>query len=292
MLDRDSTDPDVVRFGTSSFSSKDWVGPFYPEGTSPGEFIRHYATEFDTVEVDATYYAIPAVRNIEAWVRKTPDRFRFAAKFPRSIVHGGQGATPDKAVILAPDKTYADRDRFLAVMSGLGDRLGPLLLQFPYFARRVFGSRDDFFERLDRFMADLPDGFRYAIEIRNRAWLGEALVDLCKQYRAALVMVDQAWMPMADELARKLDPVTTDFTYVRLLGDRREIEAITKTWDREVIDRSERLERWAGFLADMLHRHVPTVVYINNHYAGHAPTTARRLRDLFRQRAGITGRRD
>ena len=177
-------------------------------------------------------------------------------------------------------------------MSGLGDRLGPLLLQFPYFARRVFGSRDDFFERLDRFMADLPDGFRYAIEIRNRAWLGEALVDLCKQYRAALVMVDQAWMPMADELARKLDPVTTDFTYVRLLGDRREIETITKTWDREVIDRSERLERWAGFLADMLHRHVPTVVYINNHYAGHAPTTARRLRDLFRQRAGITGRRD
>jgi len=290
MPDRDSTDPSLVRFGTSSFSSRDWVGPFYPEGTAPGDFIRHYASEFDTVEVDATYYAIPAARNIEAWVRKTPEWFRFAAKFPRSIVHGGQGATPNPAVILAPDETYADRDRFLAVMSGLGDRLGPLLLQFPYFAQRVFASRDDFFERLERFMADLPDGFRYAIEIRNRAWLGDALVDLCTRYRAALVMVDHAWMPMADELARKLDPVTTDFTYVRLLGDRREIEAITTAWDHEVIDRAEKLERWAGFLADMLRRHVPTVVYINNHYAGHAPTTARRLRDLFRRRTGITGR--
>src|SRR5206468_3839445 len=77
----------LVRFGTSSFSSEDWVGPFYPPGTAPGDFLRHYAHAFDTVEVDATYYAVPSARTVDGWVAKTPEGFLLAAKFPRSIVH-------------------------------------------------------------------------------------------------------------------------------------------------------------------------------------------------------------
>jgi uncharacterized protein YecE (DUF72 family) len=279
---------DWVRFGTSSFSSPDWVGNFYPQGTVPRNFLRHYATSFDTVEIDATYYAIPSAQTVSGWVDKTPEHFLVSAKFPRSIVHGGDRSVPDPEIILQPDATYAERDRFLAVMSRLGDRGGPLILQFPYFARRVLPEQAVFLERLDRFLGDLPADFRYGVEIRNRAWLGAGLTDICRRHKTALVLVDQAWMPHADELAKKLDPITTDFAYVRLLGDRKEIEALTTTWDREVIDRSERLDRWADYLVGLSEGRIKTLVYINNHYAGHAPTTALRLRELLRQR--LTGR--
>ena len=271
----------LVRFGTSSFASEDWVGPFYPAGTRPADFLRYYATQFDTVEVDSTYYAIPSPRTVDGWVEKTPEHFLLAAKFPRTIVHAGAGAQPDPRLVLDRDATYAARDQFLAVMARLGARLGPLVLQFPYFSKASFASRGEFLERLERFLADLPGGFTYGVEVRNRTWLGPELADLCRRHRAVLVLVDQAWMPHGDEVEHRLDPVTADLAYVRLLGDRQKIEAITKRWDREVLDRQERLERWAAFLERLDARQVRSLVYVNNHYAGHAPATLRRLRALY-----------
>lgn len=273
-------DPSLVRFGTASFSSKDWVGPFYPSGTKPGDFLRHYATRFDTVEVDATYYAIPDASVVQGWVDKTPEDFRFAAKFPKSIVHAGSGAMADGDILLSED-TYRDRDDFLEVISGLGTRLGTLLLQFPYFSRQAFENEAAFLDRLDDFLTDLPSEFHYAVEIRNRNWLTPDYAHLCRQHGATMVLADQGWLPHADELEDKFDVVTSDSMYVRLIGDRKEIEAITQSWDVEVIDRRERLQRWANFLVRTVRRGVPTVVYVNNHYAGHAPTTVRRLEELF-----------
>lgn len=272
----------ILRIGTSSFSSKDWVGPFYPAGTNPGDFLRHYASSFDTVEVDSTYYAIPSASMVDGWIEKTPDHFLLSAKFPRSIVHAGDKAFPDASKLLMPGETYKARDQFLNVMARMGNRLGPLVLQFPYFSKKVFRSRVEFVERLDKFLEDLPGDFKYGVEIRNKAWLDKDFSELCRKHGASMVLVDQAWMPMADEL--EFDPITADYAYIRLLGDRKEIEAITKSWDREVIDREDRLARWADFLVEMLNRQIMTLVYINNHYAGHAPTTARRLRQLYDER--------
>lgn len=274
----------LVRFGTSSFSSEDWVGPFYPPGTPPRDFLRLYAEAFDTVEVDATYYAVPSARTVDGWVEKTPESFLLCAKFPRSIVHGGEEARPDPAKVLVEDAVAAERDRFLEVMARLGKRCGPLVLQFPYFNREVFPSAAPFLERLDRFLEALPPSFSYGVEVRNKAWVGKPLRDLLVARNAALVLVDQAWMPHGDEVEARMDPVTTGVCYVRLLGDRQEIEKVTKTWDREVIDRGDRLARWAGFLVRMARRGVRTLVYVNNHYAGHAPTTTRRLKALFEER--------
>jgi uncharacterized protein YecE (DUF72 family) len=271
----------LIRMGTSSFSEKDWVGPFYPEGTNPNDFIKLYAQHYDTVEIDSTYYAIPGQHTIDNWVNKTPETFLITAKFPRSIVHGGESAQPDRGVILNPNKTYQDRDSFLEVMSGLGPRLGPLVIQFPYFNKSVFPSKSEFFDRLDKFLDDLPAKYRYAVEIRNKWWLTEEYADLLRKHNAALVMVDQAWMPHGDEIEKKFDPITTDFAYIRLLGDRKEIEAITKHWDKEVINRSERLARWAKLIARLTAREITTLAYANNHYAGHAPSTVDRLKQLL-----------
>ena len=273
--------PAFVRFGTSSFSSEDWVGPFYPVGTRPADFLGLYAQTFDTVEVDATYYAIPSARTVDGWVSKTPEGFLLSAKFPRSIVHGGASERPDPARVLLVEHVASDRDRFLEVMRRLGPRLGPLVLQFPYFNRDAFPSSAPFLERLDPFLAALPTDLRYGVEVRNKGWVGEPLREICARHRTALVLVDQAWMPHGDEVAAKLDPVTGDVVYVRLLGDRAAIEKLTKTWDREVIDAGDQLTRWAKLLATFARRGVRSLVYVNNHYAGHAPTTVRRLKALY-----------
>lgn len=271
-----------VRIGTSSFSESDWVGSFYPKGTKPADYLTAYARNFNTVEIDATYYAVPARRTVEGWAARTPDDFLISAKFPRSIVHGGNGARPDPKVILEPESAYSVRDRFLNLMTDLGDKLGPLVLQFPYFAKNVFPTADEFLERLDRFLEDLPPEMEYAVEIRNRRWLTARFRDMLFRHRVSLVLVDQAWMPHGDEVENLFNPVTGKFVYIRLLGDRKEIEKITTDWDRIVIDQSAKLERWAELIRRMIERNENVLLYANNHYAGHGPETARQIERMIK----------
>lgn len=271
----------LLRIGTSSFSEADWVGPFYPAGTRPADYLKYYATRFNTVEIDASYYAVPRRSSVETWGKKTPADFLISAKFPRRIVHGGEGPRPDPQTVFVPDRTYGDRDRFLEAMSSLGFRIGPLVLQFPYFSKEVFPSALLFFDRLDRFLETLPSGFRYVVEIRNRARLKPALGELLRRHRTALALIDRVWMPHGDEVIRMFDPVTTGFMYVRLLGDRREIEAVTDRWNQIIIDRTEQLLRWATMIRQFPDNGLETTVYANNHYAGYAPETAGLLRTMI-----------
>lgn len=263
--------------GTSSWSEASWVGPFYPEGTKPADFLSFYATRFPAVEADVTYYRIPSKAMVAGWVRKTPEGFRLCAKFPRSIVHGGEEARPDPEAVLVPGKVGGETARFLEAMEPLGARAGPLVLQFPYFNRQVFPGPAPFLERLDAFLAALPPRFRYAVEIRNAAWIGPPLLDLLRRRNAALVLVEISYMPHPRELAKRLDLVTTDFVYARLIGDRKAVEEKTKTFDRVVIDRSGALDGWAELLRELESRVAETFVFANNHYAGHGPATIRQL---------------
>ncbi|MCX6640899.1 MAG: DUF72 domain-containing protein [bacterium] len=268
-----------IHIGTSSFSEKDWVGSFYPLGTPQTEFLSVYAQHFSTVEIDSTYYGIPSARTVDNWAARTPETFLFALKFPRSIVHGGEAARPDAKKILVPALTYPVRDRFLEVAGRLGARLGPLVLQFPYFSKDVYPDARWFYDRLEQFLRDLPQEYRYGVEIRNKDWLKPELADLFRTYHAAVVLSDYMYMPLAEEIEKYLSPATTDFGYVRLIGNRKEIEAVTMQWNREVIDRSSRLDRWADFLNHLAQQVDNIYVYVNNHYAGYAPGTVRRLQE-------------
>jgi uncharacterized protein YecE (DUF72 family) len=279
--------PAKMRFGTSSFSEKDWVGPFYPPGTPSGMYLQYYSQQLDTVEIDATYYAIPSAKTVASWVEKTPDHFTFAVKFPRSIVHAGDDAQPDCTRILQPDAVYPIRDQFLQTMSILGKRLGPLVLQFPYFARDVFSEANIFNSRLDRFLSDLPREFRYGVEIRNKSWLKPELTEICRRHRVAIVLTDFMYMPLAGEYEKYINPRITDFQYVRLIGNRKEIEAITLKWDKEIIDQSSRLDKWADFIIRLENSADNIYVYVNNHYAGYAPSTVRRLQERIREKISI-----
>jgi uncharacterized protein YecE (DUF72 family) len=260
--------------GTSSWSEKSWVGPFYPPGTKPGDYLTFYATQFSTVECDATYYRVPTRDLVRGWERKTPEGFALAAKFPRSIVHGGESEAPDPARVLVKDFVARDTESFLEAMSELGPKCGPLVLQFPYFNQKTFASLAAFLDRLEPFLETLPSGFRYGVEVRNKSWITRELVAALKRRGVALVLVDLVYMPHPSDFDVEL--VTTDFTYVRLIGDRKAVEAKTKTFDKIVLDQDARLDRWAPFLAEMLPR-VDVYTYANNHYAGHGPTTIREL---------------
>ncbi|MCI0340293.1 MAG: DUF72 domain-containing protein [Planctomycetales bacterium] len=269
-------------FGTSSWSEKSWVGSFYPAGTKPAGMLRRYAETFRTVEADSTYYRSPPRSMVARWASETPDGFVLSAKFPRAIVHGGEAATPDPASLLVWEKVGDETGKFLDAMTQLGPKCGPLVLQFPYFNGSAFAGPEPFLERLDAYLGKLPPGFPYGVEVRNKGWIGEPLLGILRARRAALVLVDLAYMPHPADVADALDPVTADFAYARLIGDRKATEALTETWDRVVLDQKPRLERWAGLLQALRKRVPKTYVYANNHYAGHAPATVRELVEMVR----------
>lgn len=262
-----------IRFGTSSWSEKAWAGVFYPAGLPPSEQLAFYATQFHSVEADVTYYRVPDRKLVEGWARKTPDGFVLSAKFPRSIVHAGETSQRDTRKVLVREHTKEDVDLFLNVMGLLGAKCGPLVLQFPYFNRQAFPERGPFLERLAAFLDALPPGFRYGVELRNQAWIDSELLDVLRVHNVALVMVDLAYLPHPAHVAERLDLLTADFAYGRLIGDRKGIGALTDRLDRVVMDQSERLSRWAVLLHELRQRVPETYVYANNHYAGYAPAT-------------------
>jgi uncharacterized protein YecE (DUF72 family) len=257
-----------LRIGTSAFTAAGWPGSFYPEKMQPRDFLTYYATKFDTVEVDSTFYHAPPASTVMGWNAKTPKGFVFALKVPQTITH-------EKCLV----DCQSELNAFLNSADLLGDKLGPLLFQFGYFNKKAFASGEDFLAVLKPFLKKLPKDYRFALEIRNKNWLNSEFADLLREHKIALTLQDQIWMPLPS--AMHFDYYTADFTYVRLLGDRQGIEKLTKVWDKEIVDRKKELRTWVDVCHASIRRGVSTFVYINNHYAGHAPATIAKFLKLW-----------
>ncbi|RJP42392.1 MAG: DUF72 domain-containing protein [Phycisphaerales bacterium] len=251
----------TLKIGTSGWSYPDWVGPFYPAGARPIDFLSLYAERFDCVEVDSTYYAIPNSRTVQGWRDRTPEGFRFALKAPGAITH--------EKVLVDCDR---ERDRFLDAVSCLGDKLWIVLLQFGYFNKKAFAGPREFFTRLDSFLHGWPPRVPVAVEIRNRTWLGDDYFGLLKSHRAAAAVAEHVHMPRLESVLAQYDVRTGPVLYTRLIGDRYGIEKVTTTWDRVVIDRSDRIDAIAASVAHLLPK-IDVVVFVNNHFAGHGPAS-------------------
>jgi uncharacterized protein YecE (DUF72 family) len=259
-----------IRIGTSAFTAEGWEGTFYPKGIQPREQLSYYATQFDTVELDNTFYRTPALSTVKGWYAKTPPGFIFAEKVPQVITH--------EKVLVDCDE---DLKHFLETMEALREKLGPLLFQFGYFNKSKFKSGAEFLARLKPFLKRLPKGFQYAVEIRNKYWLDAKFADLLREHGVVLALIDQSWVPRAWEMKEKFDLITADFTYVRWLGDRKGIEEQTKTWDKTILDRRGALAHWAELFRQFVTRNLKLFAYANNHYAGHGPGTVRLFRQLY-----------
>jgi uncharacterized protein YecE (DUF72 family) len=263
-----------IRIGTSAFTAAGWEEAFYPAGMKPADYLTYYATRFDTVELDNTFYRTPSLAVVKGWNAKTPKGFIFAAKVPNTITH--------EKVLVDCD---ADLKEFLTTMDALGDKLGPLLFQFGYFNKSAFKSGAEFLARLRPFLKKLPRDHLFALEIRNKYWLNADFAGILREHGVALAMIDQSWVPRPWEMKEKFDLITSDFTYVRWLGDRKGIEQKTKTWDKIIVDRTPELEEWAKIVRKVHERKIKVFAFANNHYAGFGPATV----EMFRKIVKIAG---
>jgi uncharacterized protein YecE (DUF72 family) len=258
-----------VRIGCCGWSYKDWLGRFYPEGMAAGDYLSFYAEHYPTVEVDSSFYRTPSRKMVQAWRDRTPKGFGFALKVPQTITHEKMLADCQKEV-----------DEFVAAATLLEDKLVCATLQFPYFNKSKFASPAKFLERLEAFLADWPEEVALAVEVRNKNYLTPQLADCLRARGAVLVLTDQVWMPSPLQVLDQFDPITGPFAYLRLLGDRAAVDALTKTLDHTVIDRSEQIRADAEAIRRLQGR-AEVRVYVNNHYAGYAHDTVQQLREAL-----------
>ena len=271
-IERPYSEPGLL-LGTSSFTATGWQGTFYPVGMKPPEYLSFYATRFKTVEIDSTYYGPPSASTVMGWRDKTPPDFIFAAKVPQIITH--------EKVLLDCESEW---DQFLETMDVLGDKLGPLVFQFPFFDRWRFPKQKDFLAVLAPFLKKLPRDHKFAIEIRNKTWLDAAFADLLRERKVALVLQDLSSMPRPWAFKEEFDFVTADFTYIRWLGDRKGIEELTKTWNKTVVDRRGDLVNWVELFRQFVSRNLKVYAYANNHYSGNGPGMVKLFWELYNRK--------
>ena len=254
--------PGSVRIGTQGWNYDAWVGPFYPIGTRSADFLSVYARAFQTVEVDSTFYAIPPSKTVRGWYERTPAGFTFALKLPQEITH--ERRLRDSADLAA---LFFDRARELR------EKLGPVLIQLG----PDFGPTE--LPALAAFLPLLPRDLQVAVEFRQRGWIYDGVLALLAEHNVALALTDARWVPRKQMLALAARP-TADFAYVRWMGPDRGIV----DYSRIQVDRSRELEAWAGALVLLTERVHVVYGYVNNHFAGHSPASARELQQRLGQR--------
>jgi uncharacterized protein YecE (DUF72 family) len=264
-VERPYSEPGLF-LGCSAFTANGWPGSFYPPGMKSRDFLSYYATKFQTVEIDSTYYGTPSASTVTRWYEKTPPDFIFAAKLPQIVTH--------EKMLVGCEPEF---DEFVDRMSLLGEKLGPLLFQFPKFTKYQI-QPDEFSCRL-RFLLN-------RVKIRNKGWLDKRFTDLLREYNVALALTDTSFMPRPWEMKEQFELVTADFAYVRWLGDRHGIEKVTQTWDKTVVDRTGDLKHWVDVLRELvLNKKIRKLfAFSNNHYAGHGPATVKQFWELWEKK--------
>jgi len=245
--------------GCSGWSYDGWKGPFYPQDLDNRYWLSYYSKIFDFVEIDSTFYRIPSKFMVNNWAKRTPDNFRFAVKFPKVITH-------DKRL----KDVGKDIERFYDVMEPLYDKILVFLIQLPPSLQIVEGL-----DLLKNLQYTMDPSFRYAIEVRHYSWFNELFYNYIKEKNYCLV-----WSQL--DILITPPVVTTDFVYLRLIGDRsineKDLGKINK-------DRTKELEIWSKILEDD-DRKVKdldmAIIAANNHYAGFGPMTAKLFADLIK----------
>jgi len=161
-----------VLVGTSGYSYKEWKGTFYPEDLPAAKMLSFYAQNFDTVEINNTFYRMPDAKMLEKWSKEVPERFVFILKAPQRITH-------QKRLVDAGEEVRY----FFEAAEALGSKLGPALFQLPPFAKKEAA-------RLRDFLRILPKGRRFAFEFRHESWFDDEIYDELRRHDAALCAAD------------------------------------------------------------------------------------------------------
>jgi uncharacterized protein YecE (DUF72 family) len=237
-----------IRIGTSGWHYKHWVGAFYPNKMPASRMLEYYIREFDTVELNNSFYKLPDFKTFACWRDATPEGFEFAVKASRFITHNKKLKEPQNALA-----------NFLPRAEALCAKLGPILFQLPP------GWKINL-ERLDEFLSVLPRYHRYAFEFREPSWHVPETMNLLRRYNAAYCIYQLAGFHTDIE-------VTADWAYVRLHGP--DSGKYQGTYERSSLQNwAERIAKWSSELKSVY-------VYFDNDQAGYAAHNAMELKRLI-----------
>jgi uncharacterized protein YecE (DUF72 family) len=250
--------------GCSGWSYSAWQGPFYPSDIDDSSWLRYYSSVFDYVEIDSSFYKTPNVFTVKSWFNKTPDNFKFTAKFPKVITHDKRLKDVSKEI-----------EYFFQSMLPLREKTLALLIQLPPSLKVIEGIES----LRQHIIPELDSRFRYAIEVRDRTWFQDLAYNFFADNNICMV-----WSQLAE--LRTPPIATTDFLYLRFIGDRSIDE---KDFGKIQKDRVMEMKKWASKVKRVIKEGGTrksinlAIVSANNHYAGFGPGTA----NIFRKMVGL-----
>ncbi len=282
-----------ICFGTSSWKYEGWLGSIYDAARygARGKFSRKkfeetcltaYAETFPTVCGDFAFYQFPSEAHWGRLFGQTPERFTFAFKVPEEITvatwptHARYGTRAGRENANFLDAGVFDRF-FARRLEPYKGRVATLIFEFGTFPKRTFATPGDFMEALAPFLAALPEGFRYSVEIRNPDYLRPDYFHLLSSHNTAHVFNAWTRMPSLQEQVQLPDADTADFTVVRALLRRgRTYEQAVKTFEpyRTVQEPNEGAREAMRRVAERSRQaRKPAFLFVNNRLEGHAPGT-------------------
>ncbi len=281
-----------IYLGTSSWKYEGWQGLVYQDHyPSRKAFQRRclaeYARHFPAVGMDATFYRFPDQRLVEELDALTPPDFRFGLKVTEEITvykyptHPRYGSRKgqDNPNFLDGELFTSD---FLEVVSGLGAKMGPVIFQLSTLPRAVVND-GTFLRRLDDFLSGLPDGYQYAVEIRNRQLFDEGYFGVLRRHGVAHVHTSWSWMPLLPEQIARQASFTTDYFVMRLLTPPRMVyqDAVEAFFPYRRILKPLPVVREAliAHLNHAIKSNLPGYVFVNNRLEGAAPLTIEQVLD-------------
>ena len=257
-----------IQIGCKGWNYDDWVTKaggetvFYPRGTKSNEMLGVYAKIFDTIEVDSTFYAIPASSAIENWYKKTPENFTFSLKMPQEITHEHSLRRSSFPVL----------DEFCERILELKEKLACVLIQLaPHFE----ASKENAV-KLREFLSRLPKEIRFAVEFRDRQWIVDWTFEELERKKVALCLVEGNWIPR-EKMFEAIARLTTDFSYIRFMGERDLVR-----FDKVYREGDVNLQIWKEEIEKIKAKNI--YIYFSNFYEGHAPESVNKLKKMFGQK--------
>jgi uncharacterized protein YecE (DUF72 family) len=259
------TDQQKIRIGSCAWSFDDWRSVFYPHDLPESHWLEFYAGHFPAVEVDSTFHAAPTEAAVRRWAETTPASFRFTCKLPRQITH-----------ICRLRDCAAELISFLRAIELLGPKLQVILIQLPPSLTPADGKH-----ALRKFLGQLPRDFRFAVEFRHAGWHRPQFIRLVEKYRVCWVWADTTPLNERNLAPFEFLPCTTDFLYLRLLGDyatKYDVDGgHIHRYEKLVWKREAALESWSLKIQRHLADVRSVLAFAGNHFEGFAPETCQRL---------------
>jgi uncharacterized protein YecE (DUF72 family) len=245
--------PPQLRVGCSGWIYKSWKGTFYPAELPPSRWLAYYASVFDTVEINGTFYRLPEAGTFAVWRRGTPSGFLMAVKASRFLTHMKRLRDPDEPL-----------DRLLSRAAELGPRLGPVLYQLPPNFHLDLARLDAFLGRLPRTVPGTRRRLQHVIEFRHPSWYVPATRELLERHAVTMCLHDKTGSAVAADGAGPC-------VYVRFHGT-------TGRYHGSYGDAA--LRKWAARLANEWRAGRDVYAYFNNDPQGVAAENAARLRSM------------